>query len=96
MGGPDGYEAAGIPGTINLPRGLLESGVLALAPGQDERLYAYCTTGTPAALATKSLHGLGVANAATIDTGVVAPVKAGQTLQISITDEKNEILPAPR
>jgi rhodanese-related sulfurtransferase len=93
---PNEYEVAHIPGSLNLPRGLLEFSIWTLVPDKNRQIFVYCKTGARAALATKQLNELGYAHAVAVDTGGVAWVKAGYPVQTSITDEEIVILPAQR
>jgi len=91
---PAEYEVAHIPGSVNVPRGLLEFSVWSVLPDLNKKTYVYCKTGARAALATKLLNELGYKQAVAIDTGGVAWVLAGYPVQTSITDEEVVILPA--
>jgi rhodanese-related sulfurtransferase len=93
---PNEYEVAHIPGSLNLPRGLLEFSIWTLVPDKNKQIFVYCKTGARAALATKQLNELGYTHAVAVDTGGVAWVKAGYPVQTSITDEEIVILPAQR
>ncbi|MEE4135565.1 MAG: rhodanese-like domain-containing protein [Desulforhopalus sp.] len=85
---PKEYEAAHIPESVNLPRGLLEFSIWSLVPDQQETLYVYCKTGARAALAVKQLNDLGYANAFAVDTGGAEWVRTGYPIQTAITDEE--------
>lgn len=91
---PNEYEAAHIPESINLPRGLLEFSIWTLAPDKNKKIMVYCKTGARAALATRQLNDLGYVNAVAVATGGAAWVKAGYPVQTSITDEEIVLMPA--
>ncbi len=91
---PAEYDVAHIPGSVNVPRGLLEFSVWSVLPDLNQKIYVYCKTGARAALATKQLNELGYKQAVAVDTGGVAWVLAGYPVQTSITDEEVVILPA--
>lgn len=93
---PNEYEVAHIPGAINVPRGLLEFSIWPVVPNKEAKIYVYCKTGARAALATKTLNELGYVNALAVATGGVAWVKAGYSVQTSITDEEIVIMPATK
>jgi len=90
---PNEYEVAHIPGSINVPRGLLEFSVWSVLPDPNQKIWVYCKTGARAALATKLLNELGYKQAVAVDTGGQAWVLAGYPVQTSITDEEVVILP---
>lgn len=90
---PNEYEAAHIPESVNLPRGLLEFNIWSLVPDKNEKIMVYCKTGARAALATRQLNELGYVNALAVATGGAAWVKAGYPVQTSITDEELVLLP---
>jgi len=90
---PNEYEAAHIPESVNLPRGLIEFSIWALVPDKENKIFVYCKTGTRAALATKLLNDLGYKNAVAVDTGGTAWLKAGYPVQTSITDDEVVIMP---
>lgn len=69
---PNEYEVAHIPGSLNLPRGLLEFSIWSLVPDKNKKIFVLCKTGARAALATKQLNELGYANALAVDTGGAA------------------------
>lgn len=90
---PAEYDVAHIPGSVNVPRGLLEFSIWTVLPDVTKQIFVYCKTGARAALATKLLNELGYKNAMSVDTGGVAWVKAGYPVQTSITDEEVVITP---
>ena len=91
---PNEYAAAHIPGSINIPRGLLEFSIWSLIPDKNEKILVYCKTGARAALAAKTLNELGYAHARAVATGGKAWVLAGYPVQTSISDEEIVLLPA--
>ena len=91
---PNEYAAAHIPGSINIPRGLLEFSIWSLIPDRNEKILVYCKTGARAALAAKTLNELGYAHARAVATGGKAWVLAGYPVQTSISDEEIVLLPA--
>jgi rhodanese-related sulfurtransferase len=70
---PTEYATGHIPGSINIPKGLLEFFVWEKVVGYPEKtdmskkIYIYCKTGIRAVLATKSLQDLGLTNATQVD-----------------------------
>jgi rhodanese-related sulfurtransferase len=61
---PEEYAAGHIPGTINIPRGLLEFQIwkqvgFPADSGVDKTVYLQCSSGNRASLAAKSLKDLG-------------------------------------
>jgi len=90
---PNEYEVAHIPGSINIPRGLIEFSVWSVLSDPSQKIWVYCKTGARAALATKLLNELGYKHAVAIDTGGVAWVLAGYPVQTSITDEEVVLIP---
>ena len=91
---PNEYAAAHIPGSINIPRGLLEFSIWSLIPDKNEKILVYCKTGARAALAAKTLNELGYVHARAVATGGKAWVLAGYPVQTSISDEEFVLLPA--
>ena len=90
---PNEYAAAHIPGSTNIPRGLLEFSIWSLIPDRNEKILVYCKTGARAALAAKTLNELGYAHARAVATGGKAWVLAGYPVQTSISDEEFVLLP---
>ena len=90
---PNEYAAAHIPGSINIPRGLLEFSIWSLIPDKNEKILVYCKTGARAALAAKTLSELGYVHAKAVATGGKAWVLAGYPVQTSISDEEFVLLP---
>jgi rhodanese-related sulfurtransferase len=90
---PNEYAAAHIPGAVNVSRGLLEFSIWSVVPDKNAKIYVYCKSGARAALATKQLNEFGYKNAATVDTGGTAWLKAGYPVQTSIIDEQVILIP---
>ena len=91
---PDEYGAAHIPGAVNISRGLLEFSIWSVVTDKNAKIYVYCKTGARAALATKQLNEFGYKNAMSVDTGVIAWIKAGYPVQTSIADNELVLIPA--
>jgi len=60
------YEAAHLPGAINIPRGLIEWSVPRTIEDTDTPIYIYCRTGARAAFATQRLIDMGYTNVTNI------------------------------
>ena len=93
---PNEYEVAHIPGSINIPRGLIEFSIWAVVPEKEKKIFVYCKTGGRAALATKTLNEIGYSNAVAVNTGGAAWVKAGYPVETSISDDEFVIIPATK
>jgi rhodanese-related sulfurtransferase len=84
---PKEYATGHIPGSINIPRGLLEFLVWAKVVGYPEKtdtskkIYLYCRTGVRAALAVKTLEELGFTNVVLVDMKIAEWRKAGYPLE---------------
>jgi rhodanese-related sulfurtransferase len=84
---PMEYATGHVPGSINIPRGLLEFFVWGKVVGYPEKtdtsktIYIYCKTGIRAALAVKSLQDLGLTNATLVDMKIAEWVKAGYPIK---------------
>jgi len=91
---PNEYDAAHIPGAVNVSRGLLEFQIWSVVPDKNAKIYVYCKTGGRSALAAKQLNEFGYKNAVSVDNGGVAWVKAGYPVQTSISDEELILVPA--
>jgi rhodanese-related sulfurtransferase len=79
---PAEYMRGHIPGSILIPRGLLEFEIMPLlqkrctgAP-EDTDIVLYCGTGGRSALAAKSLDDMGFNNVKSMDGGIVAWAEA--------------------
>jgi len=84
---PNEYNAAHVPGAINLARGLLEFNIWTVVPDKNKKIYVYCKTGGRAALATKQLNELGYKNAVAVREGMADWIKAKYPVKTTITDE---------
>lgn len=67
----DEYKAGHVPGTVNVPRGVVEFRIWKMLghPGRVDtarKLYVQCGTGSRATLATKALQDLGFTNAVAV------------------------------
>ena len=71
------YEAAHLPGAINISRGLLEFKVTKTITDPDAKIYLYCRTGARSALATQRLIDIGYKNATNIYDAFKGWVVAG-------------------
>jgi rhodanese-related sulfurtransferase len=84
---PKEYDTGHIPGSINIPRGLLEFLVWAKVVGYPEKtdtskkIYLYCKTGVRAAFAVKTLEELGFTNVILVDMKIAEWRKAGYPLE---------------
>ncbi|MFY0686494.1 MAG: rhodanese-like domain-containing protein [Cyclobacteriaceae bacterium] len=74
----DEHDAGYIPGTVNIPRGVLEFRIANEAFWEDEGMYVplkednliiYCRSGNRSALATQSLDQLGFSNVYSLEGG---------------------------
>lgn len=69
---PDEYASAHLPGAVNLPRGMLEFKVAALAPSASSKIVVYCRTGQRGALAAKTLQDMGYTRVQSLAGGLAA------------------------
>jgi rhodanese-related sulfurtransferase len=90
---PNEYDAAHIPGAVNVSRGLLEFQIWSVVPDKNAKIYVYCRAGGRAVLATKQLNEFGYKNAVSVDSGGFAWATAGYPIEISISDEEIIIVP---
>ena len=65
----DEYEAGTIPGSIHIPRGLLEGNVATLVPDTGTEVILYCAAGSRSALAALTLQEMGYTNVASLAAG---------------------------
>jgi rhodanese-related sulfurtransferase len=81
---PEEFAASRIPGSINIPRGLLEFRILnqeALKQNPDaadQPILLYCAGGSRGALAAQSLQALGFKNVYSLEGGLSSWTAAGQ------------------
>jgi rhodanese-related sulfurtransferase len=71
------YDAAHLPGAINVSRGLVEWQVPQRVPDTDTKIYLYCRTGARSGLVTKRLREMGYTNVTNIYESFGGWVKAG-------------------
>jgi rhodanese-related sulfurtransferase len=64
---PDEYARGSVPGAVNVPRGVLEMRIGALAPDEDQPLLVHCSAGGRAALAAATLQDMGYRRVAAVD-----------------------------
>jgi rhodanese-related sulfurtransferase len=79
---PEEYNSGHIPQAINIPRGVIEIRIWALAGYPEKmdtgiRLFLYCGTGTRCTLAAKSLQDLGFTRVIAVDMQLADWVAAG-------------------
>lgn len=74
------WQAAFIPMSINIPRGLLEFKVDKKVADKNSPIVIYCRTGGRGALATKALQDLGYKNMVNLAGGFKAWVNAGYSI----------------
>jgi rhodanese-related sulfurtransferase len=75
---PEEFQALRIPGSINVPRGILESScdwdyeytVPALASRRDQEIVVICRVGNRSALAADAMVRMGFTNVVSLKTGV--------------------------
>lgn len=85
---PFEYEAGRLTNSINIPRGLLEFKTLdhpALKDNKDAKIVLYCRSGGRSALAAHTLQRLGYTGILSMEGGVEAWTKQGQTLVTDTT-----------
>ena len=84
---PKEYASGHVPGSTNIPRGLLEFLIWAKVVGYPEKtdtskkIYLYCRTGVRAALCVKTLEDLGFTNVILVDMKIAEWRKAGYPLE---------------
>lgn len=74
---PDEFKAGHIPGAINIPRGLLESGIEQQIPDRNTTIVVYCRSGVRSALASATLVKMGYKGVLNMDGGWKAWQGAG-------------------
>ena len=75
---PEEFQAVRIPGSINVPRGILESScdwdyeytIPALASRRDQEIVVICRVGNRSALAADAMLKMGFTNVVSLKTGV--------------------------
>ena len=73
----DEFDAGHLPGSINIPRGVLEFLVGKSYPNKDVEIVLYCRTDARAALCTKVLMDMGYTNVKNLKGGFKAWGEAG-------------------
>ena len=66
---PDEQAKGGIPGAINLPRGILEVNIDQITTDKDRKLVLYCGGGSRSALAAVNLKKMGFRNVISLAGG---------------------------
>jgi molybdopterin/thiamine biosynthesis adenylyltransferase/rhodanese-related sulfurtransferase len=66
---PDEHDQGAIPGSLHIPRGLLELQVESRVPDKSAPIVAYCAGGTRSAFAAASLGDLGYTDVVSMDGG---------------------------
>ncbi|HSR43706.1 MAG TPA: molybdopterin-synthase adenylyltransferase MoeB, partial [Acidimicrobiia bacterium] len=64
------HALGAIPGSVFLPRGVLEAGIVEYATGPDTDIVLYCATGHRSVLAAHSLQQLGYTNVSSLAGGI--------------------------
>ena len=82
---PEEYKAGHIPGTVNIPRGLLEFQIwkqlgYPKTVDMNANIYVQCLTGGRATLATKELQDIGFTNVTAVIMDLREWAKAGNPL----------------
>lgn len=70
-----------LPGSIHLPRGLLEREIGAISPDRDRRIVIYCESGKRGALAAESLQRMGYAGVRNLAGGIDAWSRSGHRVE---------------
>ena len=86
---PAEYARGHIPGSIHVPRGMLEFQIMKTlehlgmtTEAADADMVLYCGTGGRSALAAKSLDDMGFRNVRSMDGGIVAWNEAGLPVEV--------------
>jgi len=66
---PQEFEAGNIPGSVNIPRGLLEFKITKKYPNRDTAIIIYCKNGGRASLAAQSLERINYNNVRSVEGG---------------------------
>jgi rhodanese-related sulfurtransferase len=74
------YEAAHLPGAINISRGVIEWKAPKMIKNTDAKIYIYCKSGARGALVTKRLREMGYTNVKNVYTGFKGWVMAGYSV----------------
>jgi len=84
---PEERESGAIPGSVNVPRGMLEFRADPASPYHQEpldpgrRTILHCASGGRSALAAATLQDMGYANVAHLDGGISASKEAGKPVE---------------
>lgn len=81
----DEFEQGFIPGSVHIPRGLLESRIETAAPDRDRPLVIYCASGNRSAYAARTLEELGYADVASLAGGFSAWKQNGRPWRVPRT-----------
>ncbi len=74
------FDQGGIPGSINISRGMLEFKVAMIIPDKNAKVIVYCGLDLRGPLATKAMNDLGYKNAVNMAGGLKAWKEAGYPL----------------
>ena len=75
---PDEYEQGAVPGSVHIPRGMLETAVEGKIPDRGTGIAVLCAGGTRSAFAAQTLGRLGYTSVVSIDGGFNAWKDAGK------------------
>ena len=78
---PKEYKMGHVPGSINIPRGLMEFKVAKAVPNKEENIVIYCKSGGRGCLAACTLCRMGYKNVKNMDGGWLAWEKAGYPIE---------------
>jgi len=78
---PKEYKMGHVPGSINIPRGLMEFKVAKTVPNREENIVIYCKSGGRGCLAACTLCRMGYKNVKNMDGGWLAWEKAGYPIE---------------
>jgi len=76
---PQEFEAGNIPGSVNIPRGLLEFKITKKFPDREANIVIYCKNGGRASLAAQSLERIKYVNIRSVEGGWEAWAKMAET-----------------
>ncbi|MGD8367682.1 MAG: rhodanese-like domain-containing protein [Desulfobacterales bacterium] len=78
---PKEYKMGHIPGSINVPRGLMEFQIDKKVPDKNQNMVVYCKSGGRGCLTTCTLCRMGYKNVKNVDGGWLAWEKAGYPIE---------------
>jgi len=84
---PDEYKSGHLPGSVAIPRGLLEARIWRDVAGYPDKtdmtkkIYIYCRSGHRAMLAAKTLQDIGFTNVTYVKMNISDWIKAGYPLE---------------